>query len=57
MGDIKTDRGEIGWGGLDWINLAQDMHQWRNPVNTFESYKMLENFEMIDWRLLRGLTM
>jgi hypothetical protein len=35
------------------------MDQWRNPVNTFESYKMMENFEeMSIWQLLRkGLTL
>jgi hypothetical protein len=26
---------EIGWGGMDWINLAQDRVQWRDVVNTF----------------------
>jgi hypothetical protein len=26
--------GEIGWGGMDWIDLAQDMDQWRALVNT-----------------------
>jgi hypothetical protein len=24
---------EIGWGGMDWIDLAQDRDQWRPPVN------------------------
>jgi hypothetical protein len=23
-GNIKTDLRETGWGGMDWINLAQD---------------------------------
>jgi hypothetical protein len=22
--NIKTDLGEIGWGGVDWIDLLQD---------------------------------
>jgi hypothetical protein len=22
--DIKMDLREVGWGGMDWINLAQD---------------------------------
>jgi hypothetical protein len=22
--NIKMDLGEIGWGGMDWIDLAQD---------------------------------
>jgi hypothetical protein len=25
---------EIGWDGIDWIDLAQDRDQWRTPVNT-----------------------
>jgi hypothetical protein len=25
---------KIGWGGMDWINLAQVMGQWRALVNT-----------------------
>jgi hypothetical protein len=24
----------IGWGGMDWIDLAQDRHQWRALVST-----------------------
>jgi hypothetical protein len=23
---------EIGWGGMDWIHLAQDSSQWRAVV-------------------------
>jgi hypothetical protein len=25
---------EIGWDGMDWIDLTQDMEQWRALVNT-----------------------
>jgi hypothetical protein len=32
--DNKTDLREIGWGGMDSIDLAQDMDQWRALVNT-----------------------
>jgi hypothetical protein len=32
--DIKMDLREIGWGGMDWIDLAQDRDQWRALVNT-----------------------
>jgi hypothetical protein len=28
------DLREIGWGGMDWIDLAQDKNQWRALVNT-----------------------
>jgi hypothetical protein len=27
--NIKRDPGEIGWGGMDWIGLAQDWDKWR----------------------------
>jgi hypothetical protein len=27
------DLKEIGWGGMDWIHLAQDMDQWMALVN------------------------
>jgi hypothetical protein len=31
---IKIDLREIGWNGMDWIDLAQDRYQWRALVNT-----------------------
>jgi hypothetical protein len=34
LGNIKMDLREIGWDGMDWINLAQDRAQWRALVNT-----------------------
>jgi hypothetical protein len=32
--NIKMDLREIGWGGMDWIELAEDGDQWRASVNT-----------------------
>jgi hypothetical protein len=32
--NIKIDLSEIGWNGMDWIDLAQDRDQWRALVNT-----------------------
>jgi hypothetical protein len=32
--NIKIDLREIGWDDMDWIDLAQDMEQWRAFVNT-----------------------
>jgi hypothetical protein len=29
---IKTDLREIGFDGMDWIDLAQDKDQWRALV-------------------------
>jgi hypothetical protein len=31
--NIKMDLREIGWGGIDWIDLVQDRDQWRAFVN------------------------
>jgi hypothetical protein len=27
------DLTEVGWGGMDWINLAQDRDQWQALVH------------------------
>jgi hypothetical protein len=32
--NIKIDLKEIGWDGMDWMDLAQDRDQWRALVNT-----------------------
>jgi hypothetical protein len=31
--NIKVDFREIGWGGVDWIGLAQDRDKWKAVVN------------------------
>ena len=31
--NIKMDLQEVGGGGMDWINLAQDRNMWRELVN------------------------
>jgi hypothetical protein len=28
MDNVKMDLREIGWDGIDWIDLAQDRDQW-----------------------------
>jgi hypothetical protein len=32
--NIRMDIGEVGWGDLDWIDLAQDRNRWRALVNS-----------------------
>jgi hypothetical protein len=42
--NIKLDLREIGWGGVDWIDVAQDRDKWKalvNMVGTFGFTKML----------------
>jgi hypothetical protein len=32
--NVKMCLREIGWGGVDWIDLAENGDQWRVLVNT-----------------------
>jgi hypothetical protein len=40
--NIKIDLREIGWDGMDWIDLAQDRDQWRALVNTVITFGFLK---------------
>jgi hypothetical protein len=31
--NIKIDLQNVGWGGMDWIVMAQDRDRWRALVN------------------------
>jgi hypothetical protein len=47
--NIKMDLREIGWDGVDWIDMSQDMDQWRALVNT------VLNLRIKCWEVLEGL--
>jgi hypothetical protein len=32
--NTRMDLGEVGWGGVDWIGLAQDSENWSSLVNS-----------------------
>jgi hypothetical protein len=32
--NIRMDLGEVGWGDVDWIDLAKDRNKWRALVNS-----------------------
>jgi hypothetical protein len=38
---IRMDLREIGWGSVDWIQLAQDRNRWRALVNTVMNLPVL----------------
>jgi hypothetical protein len=50
--NIKMDLLEIGWGGVDWIGLAQDRDEWRalcgyelsGSIKCWETIKCVHNW-------------
>jgi hypothetical protein len=40
-GGIKMDLSEIGWGGVEWIHLAQDRDRRRAVVNAVMNLRVL----------------
>jgi hypothetical protein len=42
--NVKMVFREIGWDGMDWIDLAQDRDQWRALVNTVMNLRVPYNF-------------
>jgi hypothetical protein len=32
--NIRMDLGEVGWGDVDWIDLAQNRNRWRTLVSS-----------------------
>jgi hypothetical protein len=45
--NIKMDFREIEWGGMDWIDLAQDRDQWKALVNMVRNLLKLRNVELV----------
>jgi hypothetical protein len=41
VNNIKIGLREIGWVGMNWIDLAQDRDQWRALVNTAMKFRIL----------------
>jgi hypothetical protein len=47
--NIDMDLGEIVWGGVDWISLAQDRDKWRALVNAVMNLQFHKSWESIKW--------
>jgi hypothetical protein len=43
--NIKTNLKEIGWNGMDWIDLAHNRNQWRALVNTVMNLRVARRVE------------
>jgi hypothetical protein len=41
--NIIMDVREIGWGGMDWIDLVQDMDQWMALLNMVMNLRVPKN--------------
>jgi hypothetical protein len=50
--NIKMNLRDIGWRGMDWIDLAQDRDQWRALVNTVMKLQVPQTF----WKFLSSCT-
>jgi hypothetical protein len=50
--NIEMDLREIGWGSMDWIDLAKDRDQWRALVNTVIEFWGILEF-LYNWQLLK----
>jgi hypothetical protein len=51
--NIRMNLGEVGWGDVHWIGLAQDRNRWRDLVNSVLNIQI----DSTTWRSQRLTTL
>jgi hypothetical protein len=50
--NIRMDLGEVGWGDMEWIGVAQDRNRWRAVCEFgIEPTGSMKCWEAIEWPL------
>jgi hypothetical protein len=52
--NIKINLLEIEWGGVDWIDLAQDVNKWKALVNAVMNFRVASNAGKLSSGLTSG---
>jgi hypothetical protein len=47
--NIKIDLPDVGWRGMDWIDLAQDRDRWRALVIWLINLWVLDSWFRVSW--------
>jgi hypothetical protein len=47
--NIRMDLGEVGWGDVDWIGLAQERNRWRTCEFGIKPLGSMKCWETIEW--------
>jgi hypothetical protein len=50
LDNIKMDLRKIGWGDMDWIDLAHCRDHWRALMDTLMNFRVPQNV----WKFLRS---
>jgi hypothetical protein len=54
VGNNRIDLGEVGWGDVYWIGLAQDRNRWRALVNSVLNLRVPQNAVKLSGGLTTG---